>query len=196
MKNYFSILALLLLVVAGVAVYNKTAVPQIIATKSAEIDSSYWLLLHRKSNVEFLYFGVPGDRAHSEVIKQFKVKVGITGKFPTPLPQLMGKDYWILTDKLEAFDNPDTSPYFLTLDVPTTGEYPFGPEPYLECNGQCDWKTIGYFGLHGINNNMDKLSDNDPGSSGCVRHEDSDIAYLYNLLNPKTSQIRYYIKDI
>lgn len=154
-----------------------------------------WLILHRKSNTEFLYQGVPGDKKQSKLIKTFTVKVGIPSQRPTPLPQLLGREYWLITEKA-ASEDPETAPYFLTLDVPTGDEWPYGPTPYLECNGQCDWVTIGYFGLHGVNGKIDKLSKEDPGSSGCIRHSDEDIVYLYNLLEPEKEEIRYYIEDV
>ena len=157
--------------------------------------SDYWFLLKRKSNIEEFYQGVPGDIAKSSLIKTFKVKVGIPGERPTPLPQLLGREYWVLTKKASS-DNPETAPYFLTLDVPTKDTEPYGPEPYLECNGQCNWITPGEFGLHGTGGNPEKLSEADPGSSGCIRHNDQEITYLYNLLNPENEEIRYYIEDI
>lgn len=156
---------------------------------------SYWFLLERKSDTELLYKGVPGDTKQSSLIKTFQVKVGIPGKRPTPLPQLVGRDYWTIIKK-EPTDNPETGPYFLTLDVPTGDSWPYGPTPYMECNGQCDWVTVGYFGLHGVGGDLNRLSSNDPGSSGCIRHSDSDITYLYNLLHPQTEPVRYYVQDI
>lgn len=157
----------------------------------------YWFLLERKSNIEKLYYGEPNNVENSELIKTFVVKTGIPGEKPTPLPQLVGRDYWQLIKKEEAFDNEETAPYFLTLDVPATADEPFGPSPYLECNGeQCNWELPGYFGLHGIAGNPEKLSEENEGSSGCIRHTDEDITYLYNLLDPETQEIRYYIQDI
>jgi hypothetical protein len=158
---------------------------------------SYWLLLHRKSNVEYLYSGVPGDRGKSRLLKIFPVKTGVPGERPTPLPRLLGREYWLITGKVETKDDPETAPYFLILDVPYSDEYPFGPSPYLECGGeQCDWILPGSFGLHGINGDPARLSSGNPGSSGCVRHRDEDITYLYNLLDPDEEEIRYYIEDI
>lgn len=153
-------------------------------------------MLHRKSNQEFLYQDEPGDIDKSQRRRSFKVKTGISGERPTPLPQLLGREYWIITDKIESLDNPETSPYFLTLNIPVSEEEPFGPTPYLECNGQCNWILPGAFGLHGSGGNPEKLSTQDPGSSGCIRHSDEDITYLYNTLNPKTEEIRYFIIDI
>ncbi|MEK7558712.1 MAG: L,D-transpeptidase [Patescibacteria group bacterium] len=159
-------------------------------------EKKYWLMLLRKSNIEKLYQGIPGDENKSQLIKTFKVKTGIPGKRPTPLPQLLGRQYWIITDKFDASEYPETAPYFLKLDVPVTDEYPYGPQPYEEClGGQCNWELPGYFGLHGINNDMTRLSPENEGSSGCIRHSDEDIIYLYNLINPKDN-VRYYIKDI
>lgn len=164
----------------------------------------YWFLLHRKSNVEFLYFGVPGVQKESKLIKTMQVKAGIPRERPTPLPKLVGREYWRIVDKMETHDNPETAPYFLTLDVPVGEEEPFGPVPYEECNGpstslrtsQCNWILPGAFGLHGINGDWERLSNKNPGSSGCLRHKDEDITYLYNLLDPKRQEIRYYIEDI
>ncbi len=159
-------------------------------------DYSYWLMLHRRSNKEILFYGVAGNLFDSRIVKSFRVKTGIPGQRPTPLPELVGRDYWLITDKLEQPDNPETAPYFLTLDVPGIEKEPYGPTPYLECAGQCNWILPGAFGLHGVAGDSDKLSDNDPGSSGCIRHSNQDITYLYNLLDPKEHQIRYYIRDI
>lgn len=162
---------------------------------SANHKKTHWFVLYRKSNKEYLFEGIPGDKGRSKIIKTFNVKTGMPGERPTPLPQLLGRQYWLLVKK-EATVNPETAPYFLTLDIPTSDEWPYGPTPYFECNGQCDWVTVGYFGLHGVNGNPSKLSDDDPGSSGCIRHMDEDIAFLYDLLNPEREEIRYYIKDI
>ncbi len=155
----------------------------------------YWMLLHRKSNIEFLYQGIPGDKNNSKLIKTFKVKTGIPGERPTPLPQLMGREYWIITQKVETKDSDETAPYFLILDIPVSENEPYGPEPYLECNGQCNWVLPGAFGLHGVAGEEDRLSENDLGSSGCIRHKDEDITFLYNLLDPENEEIRYYIED-
>ncbi len=163
---------------------------------SSQVKPSYWFLLHRKSNVEHLYFGNPGEKENSRLVKMFTVKTGIPGEKPTPLPHLLNREYWRVVDKMETFDNPETAPYFLMLDIPVSDEEPFGPTPYLECNGQCDWILPGSFGLHGTGDDPTKLSDESPGSSGCVRHDDNDITFLYYLLSPKEEEIRYYVKDI
>ena len=179
-----------------------------------EIDApkeSYWFLLHRKSNIEDMYFGIPGASESSKLVKEFKVKSGIPGGRPTPLPQLVGREYWLITKKESSADNPETVPYFITLDIPAPSEYPYGPVPYEECVGQfggapfneagrqdkkqCDWILPGFFGLHGVNGDESRLSDENPGSSGCVRHYDEDITYLYNLLEPGKDEIRYYVND-
>src|SRR3989344_9586887 len=108
--------------------------------------NSYWLLLYRKSNIEFLYYGYSGNVHNSILLKIFKVKTGIPGERPTPRPELLGRKYWLVTDKLESKDNPETAPYFLTLDIPVSETEPFGPQPYLECSDpysgevkQCNW---------------------------------------------------------
>jgi len=157
---------------------------------------SYWLLLQRKSQKEYLFQGSPGKQQESTLLKTFTVKVGIPGERPTPLPQLLGREYWLLTKKYETKDNPETGPYFLELNIPVADEEPYGPEPYNECSGQCNWILPGSFGLHGVNGDNQKLSEDDLGSSGCVRHADEDITYLYTLLDPQKEQIRYYIEDI
>jgi hypothetical protein len=163
---------------------------------SFETNISYWFLLHRKSNKEYLYFGFPGEKQKSLLIKTFTVKTGIPGQRPTPLPELVGRKYWNIVNKMSSEDNPETAPYFLTLDVPITSEIPYGPVPYLECNGQCNWELPGTFGLHGVNGDISKLSPANLGSSGCIRHSDDDIVYIYNLLDLKNEGVRYYIKDI
>lgn len=156
---------------------------------------THWFVLHRKSNVEYFYYGVAGDKEKSELLKTFKVKTGIPGERPTPLPQLVGREYWVLIKKESSEENPETAPYFLTLNVPGIEEEPFGPSPYNECNGQCNWVLPGAFGLHGVNGDETRLSKENPGSSGCIRHTDKDITYLFNTLNPQKEEIRYYIED-
>lgn len=161
-----------------------------------EKKDSYWFILHRKSNVEYLYRGIAGDKLKSVVIKTFKVKAGVPGKKPTPLPSLFGRKYWLMTRKFESVDNPLTAPFFIELDVPAPSEPPYGPAPYLECGGQCNWEIPGAFGLHGVNGDLTRLEDDNEGSSGCIRHTDEDITYLYSLLDPRRDEIRYYIEDI
>lgn len=169
---------------------------QVVLSSETE-PASYWLLLHRKSNVEYLFLGSPGKANESKLIKTFKVKTGIPNQTPTPLPQLFGKKYWIIIEEQIEEENPETAPYFLTLNIPVSDEEPFGPTPYLECGGtQCSWNIPGYFGLHGTGGNPDKLSVEDPGSSGCIRHSDEDITYLFNLLDPEKDEIRYYVEDV
>lgn len=166
---------------------------KVLATK---LELSHWFILHRKSNIEELMFGIPGNRQKSKLLKEFTVKTGISGQRPTPLPQLLGREYWIIIDKFDDRQNPETAPFFLTLDVPVSDTEPFGPMPYLECNGeQCNWVREGLFGLHGVAGDESRLSPQDPGSSGCIRHRDEDITYLFSLLNPKDEEIRYYIED-
>lgn len=187
---------LILVVLLGSYLFNDNYSSKSLEVLSSNTKTSYWLLLHRKSNVEFLYSGVPGEKDKSTLIKTFIVKTGIPGQSPTPLPKLLGRQYWLITSKESSEENPETAPYFLTLDIPVSEEYPFGPTPYSECNGECNWQIPGYFGLHGVNGNEEKLSNEDPGSSGCIRHTDSDIIYLYNLLDPEKEEIRYYIEDV
>jgi hypothetical protein len=169
---------------------------QSVLSVSGEENKNYWFYLERKSNIEKLFYGVPGNTSKSQLVKQFIVKTGIPGERPTPLPKLLGLDYWIITDKIETFESPETAPYFLTLNIPVSEEEPFGPIPYLECNGQCNWILPGAFGLHGIGGDISKISPGNLGSSGCIRHSDEDITYLYNLLDPINNEIRYYIEDI
>lgn len=66
---------------------------------------------------------------------------------------------------------------------------------YLECDGKCNWEIPGAFGLHGVAGDESRLSNLDSGSSGFVRHSDSDITFLYNTLHPEQDEIRYYIED-
>ncbi len=156
----------------------------------------YWFLLLRKSQAELLYFGVPGSISKSEIVKIFTVKTGVPDKKPTPLPKLLGRQYWLITAEKEVFGSPETAPYFLSLDIPVSDQPPYGPTPYPECFGSCNWEVPGEFGLHGVGGDMSKLSIADPGSSGCIRHKDEDIAYLFDLLDPQNGAIRYYIEEI
>lgn len=167
--------------------------PQVKAAQTAQ--ESYWLVLHRKSNTEYLYYGEPGSKEKSSLIKIFQVKPGVPGEKPTPLPSLLNRDYWLITKKEDSSDNPETAPYFLMLDVPVSDEAPYGPTPYNECNGQCNWELPGYFGLHGVAGQPSRVAKDNRGSSGCVRHTDEDIVYLYNLLDPENSPVRYYVED-
>lgn len=194
MKRLILTLVIFTLLIGGIGVYvfffsqKKAIYP--------EKQSTYWFVLHRKSNEEYLYKGIPGEQGKSEVVKVFTVKTGIPKERPTPLPKLVGKQYWLITKKESSKENPETAPYFLTLNIPAPSEEPFGPRPYEECNGQCQWVLPGLFGLHGINGDVSRLSEENLGSSGCIRHTDNDITYLYNLLDPKHEEIRYYIEDI
>lgn len=162
----------------------------------AKVEHSYWLLLQRKSNLEKLYLGLPGDESSSALIRIFRVKTGVPGERPTPLPQLLGREYWIVNGKFDTPDNPETAPYFLSLDIPLSEEEPYGPSPYPECEGKCNWILPGAFGLHGVAGNPTKLTEDNPGSSGCIRHSDEDITYLYNLLDSQREETRYYIRDV
>lgn len=152
----------------------------------------YWLELHRRSQQEYLYYGIAGDKKESKLIKNFRVKTGRVDR-PTPLPQALGKKYWKITKKYSSIENLETAPYFLELDIPVEEDF-FGPVPYNECNGQCSWEVPGYFGLHCVNGDMTRLDNNNVGSSGCIRHSDEDITYLYNLLEIDEG-VRYYIVD-
>lgn len=193
-KITFKIFALVVLIV--IFIFLKAFGSGSGEVKKVATQKSHWFVLHRKANIEYLYFGEAGNVEKSTMLRKFSVKAGIPGEKPTPLPSLLGRDYWLVVGEEESKDNPETSPYFLRLDVPVTEEEPYGPVPYEECDGQCNWTLPGYFGLHGVNGDFSKLSELDAGSSGCVRHKDYDITYLYNLLDPKKEQIRYYIKDI
>lgn len=157
--------------------------------------TKYWFLLQRTSNIEYLYVGIPNDRLNSKLMRTFVVKTGIPHERPTPLPQLVGRDYWLITKKYPT-DNPETAPYFLELDVPGIDKEPYGPSPYTECHGQCNWILPGSFGLHGVNDDNTRLSKENAGSSGCIRHSDTDITFLYQLLEPQKEEIRYYIHDL
>ena len=100
---------LLLLFFVGICFfffYRSTSSPVL------ESASDYWFVLHRKSQKEFLYKGIPGKLEKSKRIKTFTVKNGRSGERPTPLPQLVGREYWVLTKKASS-DNPETAPYFL-----------------------------------------------------------------------------------
>lgn len=171
--------------------------PSSCVSKSSPIVSNetYWFLLHRQSNTEELLKGTPGDKDKSTLVKEFKVKTGIPGERPTPLPSLVGREYWIITEK-HPESAPETAPYFMTLDIPAPQQFPFGPSPYTECNGeQCNWVVAGFFGLHGVGGDNSRLSASNRGSSGCIRHSNEDITYLYNLLDPANNEIRYYVED-
>ncbi|MBP9718950.1 MAG: L,D-transpeptidase [Candidatus Levybacteria bacterium] len=191
--KYFLFVAMLLSIGVLFIFWNRYQQKE---TALIQVKPSYWFILHRKANREYLYKGIPGNKEQSQLIKTFVVKTGIPGERPTPLPQLVGKKYWLITKKEASKENPETAPYFLTLDVPAPSVEPYGPTPYNECDGQqCNWVLPGAFGLHGINGDSSRLSKENPGSSGCIRHSDRDIAYLYNLLDPKKEQIRYYIEN-
>lgn len=193
MKKAFSVLVLMFLfgVIALVLFHWQLLAPK----EEKPQQNNYWFVLHRKSQTEELFQGVPGNKEQSKLVKTFQVKTGRPSERPTPLPKLLGREYWLITKKQPEPNNPETAPYFITLDVPAPSEPPYGPSPYLECNGQCDWVRPGDFGLHGVAGQPERLTESDPGSSGCVRHTDEDITYLYNLLDPENQEIRYYIED-
>lgn len=181
---------------AGLLLLQPTPVAVKEDVLAVDSEKSYWFILRRASNVEFLYYGEPGNTDNSELVKTFQVKTGIPGERPTPLPQKLGREYWIITAKWDTAESAETAPYFLSLDVPGWEEEPYGPVPYEECNGQCHWQLPGQFGLHGVAGDISRLSAENPGSSGCIRHSDEDITYLYNLLDPASGAIRYYILDL
>lgn len=192
MRKFFAIALLLSFIIGiGLLIFNHTTFLQ----SEQKQRNDFWFILHRKSNTEELFQGIPGEKNRSTHIKTFKVKTGRPGERPTPLPQLLEKEYWLIIKKQPEPDNLETAPYFLTLNIPAPSEPPYGPEPYEECNGQCDWVKPGDFGLHGIAGDPQKLSNEDPGSSGCIRHTDEDITYLYNVLDPENMEIRYYVED-
>lgn len=198
-KLIISIILIITLVsLLGLVLYSR---PDAKGEKVNSQKDSYWFLLHRKSSIEYLYFGIPGDKNGSKVVRKFQVKTGASWS-PTPLPELVNRKFWKIVKKESSLDNPETAPYFLQLDVPATEDWPYGPVPYTECldlegnNIQCDWILPGYFGLHGTGGNPEKLSNENYGSSGCIRHLDEDITFLYDLLDPEKEEIRYYIKDI
>lgn len=191
---YFLSLIFLVFVVVFAFIFFKSE-PGNLLRVPEKIQENYWFILHRKLNSEEMFYGVMGDRKKSKIVKTFKVKAGIMGERPTPLPQLVGREYWKIIKKESSIDNPETAPYFLQLDIPAPSEYPYGPVSYEECAGQCDWILPGYFGLHGVNGDETRVDAENPGSSGCVRHLDKDITYLYNLLDPENDEIRYYIED-
>ncbi len=193
MKRLFSIIVLTVIVAClGLLIFH---IPTFFQSDTKQPEKAYWFILHRQSQKEELFLGIPGEKNKSTIVKTFTVKTGRPGERPTPLPQLLGKEYWVITKKQPELDNPETAPYFITLDVPAPSEPPYGPSPYLECDGQCDWIRPGDFGLHGVAGVPERLTDADPGSSGCIRHSDEDITYLYNLLDPSKGEIRYYIED-
>lgn len=189
-KAFFILVSMLIIPIIAVAAFMV-----LYSQKPSESQQEvYWFVLHRKSQGEYLYKGVVGDAKQSRLVKTFQVKTGIPGERPTPLPQAVGREYWLLIKKAPS-DNPETAPYFLTLNIPGWDKEPFGPKPYRECHGQCNWVLPGEFGLHGVNGDFSKLTKEDKGSSGCIRHTDADITYIYNLLHPESEEIRYYIED-
>ncbi len=199
MGKYFNTLSLSLLILGiliglGISLLfsNSLNKEQVVIEKK----DSYWFILHRKSNIEYLYRGEFGSKNKSTLIKAFHVKVGVPGERPTPLPKLSGREYWKVVKKFEASDNPEIAPYFIELDVPGVDMEPYGPVPYNECNGQCNWILPGAFGLHGVNGDNSRLDSTNIGSSGCIRHTDDDITYLFNILEPEKEEIRYYIEDL
>lgn len=195
------IVLLIILLIPFFWLYTYETPNKAIAEASVNEKTSYWFALHRDQSKEILYSGNPGEVENSQIVREFRVKTGSTWS-PTPLPELMGREYWTIVAKQSSADNPNTAPYFLQLDVPVEDEWPYGPVPYTECideatgeSIQCDWVIPGFFGLHGIGGNPDKLSDSDLGSSGCIRHSDNDITYLYELLDPENEEVRYYVFD-
>lgn len=192
-KIIWGLIFVLIIFLGGLNFYQSPGSAELVFGRT---EKNYWFILHRKSNKEFLFFGTPGRVADSALVKIFKVKSGIPGERPTPLPKLLEREYWVITDKFDSSTYPETAPYFLSLSVPVSEQFPYGPEPYFECNGQCNWELPGSFGLHGVNKDLSRLEADNPGSSGCVRHSDEDITYLYNLLDPSSGEIRYYIDDV
>ena len=109
----------------GVLVVTQNMTLKSQQTEVVKKQEQHWFILHRKSQKEDLYFGIPGDANKSKLVKTFTVKTGIPGERPTPLPKLMGREYWLLVEKHPEVDNPETAPYFMTLDVPAPSDPPY-----------------------------------------------------------------------
>jgi hypothetical protein len=191
MKKLFMYILSVLIILICYINYRTTQIKAFVSLPEKKL--TYWFLLDRLSETEFFYHGIPGVQNNSRLVATYKVKTGIPHKRPTPLPELMGRKYWKIINKKVTYENSETSPFFLTLDIPSPNYPPFGPEPYPECNGQCDWVRPGDFGLHGVGGDESKLAKENIGSSGCIRHKDSDITFLYNILDPEHEEIRYYV---
>ena len=210
-KIIILLLGISILVAVFLGIYKSSELQQDMPSK--KVQQSYWFVLHRKANSEEMLYGEAGNRENSRIVKNFVVKTGIPGERPTPLPKLVGREYWKIVKKESSADNPETAPYFLTLDIPAPSVPPYGPSPYEECDvnardvqtepsedssfqgAQCNWILPGAFGLHGVNGDMSRLGEENIGSSGCIRHRDEDIIYLYNLLELNGNEIRYYVED-
>lgn len=175
--------------------YQTKEQPVVNTPVEAKSPRKHWFLLDRTAQKEILYFGVEGEIENSAPVKEFTVKTGVPDKKPTPLPHHLGREYWLITD-MAPTESPETAPYFITLDIPVSEEPPFGPMPYPECGGSCNWEIPGAFGLHGVAGVPSRLSDEDPGSSGCIRHSDADITLIYNVLKNENFPVRYYIRGV
>lgn len=190
--NYIIATAILFLI-TGPAVFPVR--PVMLSGGDIGPETSYWFRLNRRENIETLNYGPNNLPQLSLMVWFFRVKTGVPGQKPTPLPQKTGRPFWLVIDKYQTRDNPETAPFFLVLDVPGTETSPFGPRPYRECAGQCNWKIPGYFGLHGVAGVESRLTIPEPGSSGCVRHRDFDISFLYHVLDPRRNPIPYFIPE-
>ena len=75
LRRFFQLILIFLVIVTGMLLlmpHKNKAGEKIVPPKE-----SYWMLLHRKSNVEYLYKGIAGDKSKSYLIKTFLVKPGI-----------------------------------------------------------------------------------------------------------------------
>lgn len=159
----------------------------------------YWLLLHREKGEETLFLGRPGDRSRSEVMRVFQVKMGNPEQSPFPHPELAGKAYYVLTGKEELSPWSAYAPYILPLDVPRddAGQFapPEGSDVVLSCSDACYWNLPAEgFGLHGDRDDPAVWNEAYPGTSGGIVHKTADITFLYDLLSPAGSEIRYYVE--
>src|SRR5690606_13154546 len=109
MKKVIPLVSVVVLILAGILFTQVQSISKPLSGDDVP-KPAYWFMLHRKSNIEYLYLGEPGNQQKSQLIKKFQVKTGIPGERPTPLPELVGREYWVLTDKMEAFNNPETAP--------------------------------------------------------------------------------------
>lgn len=188
----FVVLLIFGLLLLGIFLDTAAKTEPAVSDAEKQVPSAYWLLLQRGAQQETVYYGTPGNTERSTLVKAMQIKPGIPNERPTPLPQLVGREYWNIIAAEPQYGNPETAPYFLTLDIPGIEDEPYGPVPYNECSGQCNWVLPGAFGLHGVAYESSRLSDVNPGSSGCIRHSDEDITYLYYLLKDSLP-VRYYI---
>lgn len=125
-----------------------------------------YLVLDYDLGIEKLYI-------NGKLAKTYLVNIGRIGE-PTPKHSCLNISSWKLT---HATDSHSRFGHFIYLDIPYQNRNN-GPIGYMDGDIPAYWTVSGPFGLHKAKINKENIRT----SSGCVRHDASDILELYEIL--------------